>query len=41
MVENTLRNTDFDTWYTETTEAVAGKELNTQYLSLDMVLSNG
>ena len=39
MVENTLRNTDFDTWYTEISESVEAKELNTKYLSLDMVLS--
>jgi parvulin-like peptidyl-prolyl isomerase len=41
MVENTLRNNDFDAWYAETTEAAAAKELNTKYLSLDMILSNG
>ena len=39
MVENTLRNNDFDTWYTEISESVEAKELNTKYLSLDMVLS--
>ena len=40
MIENTLRNTDYETWYTETTGAADPKELNTKYLSLDMVLSN-
>jgi len=41
MIENTLRNTEYETWYTETTEAAEAKELNTKYLALDMVLSRG
>ena len=41
MVENTLRNEDYEAWYTDTTAAIDVKELNTKYLSLDMVLSNG
>ena len=40
MVENTLRNNEFDSWYEETTKAAVAKELNTKYLSLDMVLGN-
>ena len=39
MIENNLRNTDYEAWYTEITEAVEAKELNTKYLSLDLVLS--
>ena len=38
MVENTLRNNDFDTWYTEISESADVKELDTKYLSLDIVL---
>ena len=40
MIENTLRNADFEAWYTEVTETAEAKELNTKYLSLDMVLRN-
>lgn len=41
MIENVLRNEEFENWYNTATEAMDVKVLNTKYLSLDMVLSNG
>ena len=41
MVENTLRNTEYESWYTTTAESINVEVLNTKYLSLDLVISNG
>ncbi len=41
MIENTLRNTDYEEWFTETTEAAQVKELDTQYLMLDLIFKKG
>ena len=39
LIENTLRSTDTQTWYTALVEATEATEVNTKYLSRDLVLA--
>ena len=39
MIENNLRNADFNEWYTALTEAVSHTMGDTKYLNKDLILS--